>query len=843
MALTASDNDDTGQDGFDAEDNHVTGGDLPRGYAWFRLLPWLKGLAAAGALIATFSAIIGAGTTVDGGLGLTLGLFLVTSVVIFALFRGAFWPNALAAAEVPWVDAIDVLPEALFVTSRGGRLVYANSAYKTLLKGLGERRSITLARAFAKDRGLGPALYRLEISARRGAPVREDMEFTDMDGTKRRFIIEADAVGPTSRHVVWRLREWGRPMRSAITRGDRSFLETLPFPALRLDQDGVVVALNRDALGKFGGEMADLDARPASDLFAGADFSMWAQQPTNDLTMLAATAVPLKGGAGPMSLWRLNAGEDGDMLLCLAPATRNEGLSEEVAEAIERIMAQAPLGVAVLSPDGEVTRSNSAFARLAHDGARHGKPLADLLDASSQEILTELLDKAGNGSGTFPLPELAFPNPDAIPAEGDDRTHRAATVIVPLGDGGERLLYAIDVTDQKRLQTQFLQAQKMQTVGRLAGGIAHDFNNLLTAIIGFCDLLLVRHQVGDPSFADLNQIRENATRAANLTGQLLAFSRRQTLVPKVMSLTDFLSDTGSLLRRMMGEKVDLELTHARDLGNVKADESQLLQVMTNLAVNARDAMSDGGKLSIRTKNILADDVHALGHRIMPPQDYVLIEVADTGTGIPAEVRDQIFEPFFTTKSTGEGTGLGLSTVYGIVKQTGGFIFCDSEVGAGTTFRIYLPTNDGTVEKTDVRDVREAVDTTGQGTILLVEDEKPVRVFATRALTMRGYTVLEAEHGLEALEVIANYDGPPIDLVISDVVMPGLDGPGLVEKLRASRPDLKVVFISGYAEGDFRQKVADGEAEIHFLPKPFSLPQLTTKVREVLDAAEDEAEVA
>ncbi len=835
MALTASDPDRAPDDG--------AGDDIQRDFWWFRFMPWLKGFAVAAALVAAFLAVIATGATINGSFGLTLGLFLVTAVAIFAAMRGALWPNALAASDVPWTDALDVLPEALFVTSRGGRLVYANTAYKTLLKGLGERRSVTLARAFARDRGLGPALYRLEISARRGAAVREDLEFKDLEGTPRRFIIEADAVGASRRHVVWRVREWGRPMRSAITPGDRSFLETLPFPAMRLDQDGHVVALNRDAQKRFNVDGAEMEGRPASTLFAGADFTGWGQAPSDDLTMLAATAVPLTNSAGPVSLWRLKAGEDADMLLCLSPATLSEGLSEEVAEAVERIMAQAPLGVAVLSAEGAVTRSNSAFARLAHNKAQPGAKLSDLLDTSSRDVLTDLLDADGKEARSFPLPELAFPDPSAIPAEGDDKTHRAAAVIVPLGEGGERLLYAIDVTDQKRLQAQFLQAQKMQTVGRLAGGIAHDFNNLLTAIIGFCDLLLVRHQVGDPSFADLNQIRENATRAANLTGQLLAFSRRQTLVPKVMSLTDFLSDTGSLLRRMMGEKVELALNHARDLGNVKADESQLLQVITNLAVNARDAMAEGGTLTIRTKNVSPDDVRAMGHSFMPPRDYVLIEVADTGHGIPVEVRDQIFEPFFTTKGTGEGTGLGLSTVYGIVKQTGGFIFCDSEVGRGTTFRIYLPTHDGVVEKSDVRDLREAVDTTGQGTILLVEDEKPVRVFATRALTMRGYTVLEAEHGLEALDVIAAHKGPPIDLVISDVVMPGLDGPGLVEKLRATRPDLKVVFISGYAEGDFRQQVAEGETEIHFLPKPFSLPQLTTKVREVLDAGKDDAEVA
>jgi two-component system cell cycle sensor histidine kinase/response regulator CckA len=385
----------------------------------------------------------------------------------------------------------------------------------------------------------------------------------------------------------------------------------------------------------------------------------------------------------------------------------------------------------------------------------------------------------------------------------------------------------------------------MQTVGRLAGGIAHDFNNLLTAIIGFCDLLLQRHHVGDPSFADINQIRQNATRAANLTGQLLAFSRRQNLVPKVLNLTDLMSDTSSLLRRLLGEKIDYEFTYEHEDGRIKADEGQITQVLTNLVVNARDAIGETsengtGKVTVRTMRVGPDEVRALGHSFMPPGNYELIEVSDTGGGIPEEIRVQIFEPFFTTKATGEGTGLGLSTVYGIVKQTGGFVFVDSDLGVGTTFRIYLPSYEGDEKAASEEAVRDepASDTTGQGVVLLVEDETAVRAFASRALTMRGYTVLEAEDGEDALRVFADYDGP-IDLVVSDVVMPGLDGPGLVEQLRAGNPELKVVFMSGYAEDSFRKQLEESGGEVHFLPKPFSLPQLAGMVRKVM-GAEDEA---
>ncbi|MBM3617692.1 MAG: response regulator, partial [Alphaproteobacteria bacterium] len=401
----------------------------------------------------------------------------------------------------------------------------------------------------------------------------------------------------------------------------------------------------------------------------------------------------------------------------------------------------------------------------------------------------------------------------------------------------------VDTTEQKNLEMRFAHSQKMQAVGQLAGGVAHDFNNLLTAMIGFCDLLLLRHPAGDPSFADIMQIKQNANRAANLVRQLLAFSRRQTLQPKILDLTDVLVELSHLLRRLIGENIELSMSHGRDLGMVKVDQGQLEQVVINLAVNARDAMSRGGTLSVRTSNVLINDQNRPGRHMISPSaeesitngHYVLFEVIDTGCGIPRELIQQIFEPFFSTKEVGSGTGLGLSTVYGIVKQTGGFIYVSSAQNEGTTFSIYFPRyeQDSTV-RTEVTERAGAADLTGSGTILLVEDETPVRIFASRALTNKGYTVLEADSAETALEVIER-EGDRIQIIISDVIMPGMTGPEMVEKVIQKYPALKVIFISGYAEDAFLDVYGAEEREFNFLPKPFTLKQLASKVKEVIES--------
>jgi two-component system cell cycle sensor histidine kinase/response regulator CckA len=355
-------------------------------------------------------------------------------------------------------------------------------------------------------------------------------------------------------------------------------------------------------------------------------------------------------------------------------------------------------------------------------------------------------------------------------------------------------------------------------------------------MIGFCDLLLLRFRAGDPSFADIMQIKQNANRAANLVRQLLAFSRQQTLQTRILKITDILAELSHLLRRLIGEKIELRVVHGRDLGLVEVDQGQIEQVVINLAVNARDAMPNGGVLTIRTANATTTSPLRRAAEVMPPGSYILIEVSDTGFGIPRENLPRIFEPFFSTKEVGSGTGLGLATVYGIVKQTGGFIFIESEPGKGAQFAIYLPRHRGE-EAAPIRPAEagdEASDITVIATVLLVEDEDPVRLFSARALRNKGYRVVEAKSGEAALEIIEKGD-ERFDLVVTDVVMPRMDGPELAAKVRAHYPAMKVIFISGYTEESFRNRLLDaGETGVHFLPKPYGLKQLAAKVKDVIE---------
>ena len=396
----------------------------------------------------------------------------------------------------------------------------------------------------------------------------------------------------------------------------------------------------------------------------------------------------------------------------------------------------------------------------------------------------------------------------------------------------DRSLIAVlhDATELKTLEAQFVQSQKMQAIGQLAGGVAHDFNNLLTAISGHCDLLLLRHDKGDEDHADLVQINANANRAAGLVSQLLAFSRKQTLAPETLDLRETLSDMMHLLNRLVGEKVVLTLVHEPELRPMRADKRQLEQVLMNLVVNARDALPDGGEVRVETENVVLDSPMRRDRVEVPPGRYVGLRVIDRGTGISPDKLRKVFEPFYTTKRQGEGTGLGLSTAYGIVKQTGGYIFCDSAEGDGTTFSLLFPAHERVeaplVAKPAVQ-AKAPVAPRGTGTVLLVEDEAPVRAFAMRALMLRGYTVLEAESGEAALDLLSDAD-LHIDLFVTDVIMPGLDGPSWVRRALSDRPGTGVVFMSGYAEDALDD--ADEIANSVFLPKPFSLSELATTVQ-------------
>lgn len=496
----------------------------------------------------------------------------------------------------------------------------------------------------------------------------------------------------------------------------------------------------------------------------------------------------------------------------------------------------SPIAIVMLDAKGNVAECNHAFQALTQSSNVAGRPFFDLVATSRKEEAKALLEKAVGGQlpESTQIIELNLPNNAEI-----------ITSVYFSRVGNELVMHLIDVTEQKNLELRFSHSQKMQAVGQLAGGVAHDFNNLLTAMIGFCDLLLMRHPAGDQSFADIMQIKQNANRAANLVRQLLAFSRRQTLQPKVLDLTDVLAELSNLIRRLIGENIELKMVHGRDIGYVRADQGQLEQVLINLAVNARDAMTGGGTLTIRTSATTIDARHPLPKHLMAPAEedstipngnYTLVEVIDTGCGISKDILQKIFEPFFSTKEVGSGTGLGLSTVYGIIKQSGGYVYVASKPDEGTNFSLFFPVaqqseaESAAEEEAESTERAPSLDLTGKSTILLVEDETPVRIFAARALRNKGYTILEADCAETAIGLMEQH-GKDVEVIVTDVIMPGMNGPTMIDKVTETYPDVKVIFISGYAEDVFVNNYGT-ERSFNFLAKPFTLKQLASKIKEV-----------
>lgn len=512
---------------------------------------------------------------------------------------------------------------------------------------------------------------------------------------------------------------------------------------------------------------------------------------------------------------------------------------------INNFIEFSPIAILRLDEEGYILEANHCFDTLMQKSLAADQPikLETLIDPESRSSFSDSLRRFLAHEVVPPLSlVLRLPN-DGLVAVYTYFTMMCAGVGFP----PIPILHMIDQTEQKNLEMRFSHSQKMQAVGQLAGGVAHDFNNLLTAMIGFSDLLLMRHPAGDPSFADIMQIKQNANRAANLVRQLLAFSRRQTLQPKTIDLTEVLAELSNLIRRLIGENIQMTMSHGRDLGMVKADQGQLEQVIINLAVNARDAMKNGGTLTISTRNVRVDSPDALDPKLIAPTeddiiaagDYVLVEVTDTGSGIPLEIIKNVFEPFFSTKEIGSGTGLGLSTCYGIIKQSGGYIFVKTELNVGTSFYLYFKHYEAEAVQAsapEAHDDRSTSDLTGRATIMLVEDETPVRIFAARALRNKGYEVLEADSGENALDVFAEHTGV-IDMIVSDVMMPGINGTKMLTTLLADFPErmkpIKVIFISGYAEDAFADTFG-ADHQFNFLPKPFTLKQLAGKVKDVLD---------
>jgi len=521
-------------------------------------------------------------------------------------------------------------------------------------------------------------------------------------------------------------------------------------------------------------------------------------------------------------------GMTGTVLDITARKQAEEAL-RQANDRLETLIASAPLAIYSTDAAGAVQTWNPAAARLFGWTASEvvGRPLPTVPEENGAQC-TGLRRRVMGGESLNGV-EVVRRKKDGTPVT-------ASLSAAPLRDAEGRVTGILtliqDVTDVKRLEQQFFQAQKMEAVGRLAGGVAHDFNNLLTAILGSTDLLLESLPADHPGREEAVETRKAALRAADLTRQLLAFSRQQVLAPRVLDLNEVVANMDRMLQRLIGEDVELRTVLARDLGAVRADPGQLEQVIVNLAVNARDAMPHGGSLTIETANVALAEAYMAAHSVVEPGSYVLLAVSDTGSGMDAAVQARVFEPFFTTKPKGQGTGLGLATVYGIVKQSGGYIWLYSELGRGTTFKVYLPRIDAPVESTRPAPVIPA-SLRGSEAILLVEDQEEVRKLVRRMLEGRGYRVLVAASGHEALR-LAEQQAGAIHLLVTDVVMPGMSGREVALLLAPTHPTMKVLYLSGYTdESVVRHGIL--EPGVAFLQKPFTAETLARKVREVLDS--------
>jgi two-component system, cell cycle sensor histidine kinase and response regulator CckA len=822
-------------------------------------------LLVAGAIVAVAVALttIGRAQAQPYILGLLALLAMVGLFNIFAFAAGII-RFADRSTDDPVVRRIaDLAYDGIAVTDPNGHVAYFNSAYLALTGATSPQDVRPVERVFVGNPDVSEAVFRLLKAAREGKRQQEEVRLAGADGAHGRWLrMRVRPLGQSKReakYAVWSIADITRDrerqedvfqeLQHAI-----EYLDHAPCGFFSVNAAGEIAYVNATLANWLDYDLAEIGSGglKLADIVSGdgaALLTSVAPSPGEVTTEVFDIDLRMRTGKTmPARLYhKLAFGADGlpgaSRTLVISRARDERADPQRAAEVrFMRFFDHTPMAIATVDRSGAIVRANARFAKLSQglgaDGAG-GKSIFSTVNARDRNLLVAAINQAAQGQGDIAPVEVML----------DGAKERWGQFFVTAVEDDEReaeaaIVYVLETTERRALENQINQSQKMDMVGQLAGGIAHDFNNVLSAIMMANDFLLNAHKPTDPSFQDIMQIKQNATRAATLVRQLLAFSRRQTLRPQVLDLGDALSDLTMLLRRLIGEKVKLDLVHGRDLWPVKVDVSQFEQVIVNLAVNARDAMPDGGKLTVRTANVTAEEATQLAYKGMPAAEYVGIDIIDTGTGIPPEIIEKIFEPFFSTKEVGKGTGLGLSTVYGIVKQTGGFVYVDSESGKGSSFRIFLPRHHPEQEvapatengapKEVVPETEPRTDLTGQGTILLVEDEEGLRSLNARGLRSRGYSVIEASNGieaLEALEALQEKDGT-VDLVVSDVVMPEMDGPTLLKTMRGKNPDLKIIFVSGYAEDAFEKSLPEKE-QFAFLPKPFTLAQLVAAVKKTM----------
>ncbi len=776
-------------------------------------------------------------------------LVLVGAIFVFSRMPAKAEEDGFAAPD--WsvtVAAIEQPGLAIAITDRANRLACANALYAEWFGAKHAPPSLPIDRA-----GLEELSLAARVAWRDGHGAVDKLLASD---GKNVWKAVAERAGRGDDYLVWRFEllraeDITASVAARLSGPFGSLLSRAGIEAALVGPNGIIRAANQGFADRASGD--------GSATMAGQDYVAQLRIDDRDQIFFARDTrraspqtliqVPLtdpnnrhEAGSDGENI-PVKQVEDGSSLMLLIDGGVGlggnlEGAGQAATPQLEALLGALPLGLAMTDRDGRFLFANSAFLR-AIDLEDKGLPQfpSDLVVREDKAALSDAVRRFGRGPGSNG--DMAV----RLLSQPEEPVSLGLAGVRGLGEAAV-LLSLADSTEETRLKRQIAQATKMQAVGQLAGGVAHDFNNVLTAIIGYCDLMLLRHTPGDSDYDDIQQIRANSNRAASLTRQLLAFSRQQTLRPEVVQLPDIVSEVSQLLKRLVGEKITFTIRHDRDLGPVRADPQQLEQVIVNLAVNARDAINahgDGtGKLTLSTRRVSAGDVRKAGSDIIPVADYTVMVVQDSGGGIPAELLGKIFEPFFTTKEQGKGTGLGLSTVYGIVKQSGGFIFADNIKGLsgrsdGARFTIYLPVHHGEVLETAKQIVhQQASKWSGGGRLLLVEDEAMVRAVAERALTRAGYVVTVASDGEEGLAEIAK--GGEFDLIVSDVVMPGMDGPTMAREIRKAKPDLPVLFMSGYAEEQLRRDI--DVDNMHFIPKPFSVQQIGDKVGSILGRSDE-----
>ncbi|EFL90407.1 sensor kinase [Ahrensia sp. R2A130] len=825
-----------------------------------------------------------------------LGLLAMVGVFfVFSLAIGWVHLSSRTRGDTFAKSFLDGLSHGAVVIDWNGRIVYANHSYGDMTGATKASDVATVERVFAHSDEASEIVYRMNQKVRAGETVTEEFrmirDIRDRDASGEAFaprwyrltVRPQDHEDHKRPLLVWEISDvtQERARQESVFQELQhaiDYLDHAPAGFFSAGADGGIVYLNATLADWLGIDLAQFKpgSISVSELILGDGAALLGSlevEPGESGTSVVDLDLARSNGQSlPVRLYHKvpysQDGAPGATRTLVLNRSAGEGISEELRAAevrFTRFFNNTPIAIASFAEDGSMVQSNAPFQRLfapvlaaAKRHRKDGITIDQLCGENERDALLLAMQAANDGKGEIAHVDSTLPSVVSN-LTGEEASVRYLLSAVADGEASDdatgtkserAILYAIDMTEQKELERQMAQTQKMTAVGQLAGGIAHDFNNVLTAIIGFSDLLLANHRPSDPSFPDIMQIKQNANRAAVLVRQLLAFSRRQTLRPQTLSVPDVLSDLRLLLERLVGDKIKLDMKHGRDLWNLKADIGQFEQVVVNLCVNARDAINDtpqghaggGGAVTVSTRNMLAEEVKpGVFHKELPAADYVVIEVSDTGTGMSPEVMQKIFDPFFSTKDVGKGTGLGLSTVYGIIKQSGGYIFPESEVGQGTTFAIYLPRHETTaaeaqeaIEEAKSKKDEGKRDLAGRATIVFVEDEDSVRAVGCRTLQARGYTVHEAENGVEALELLEEY-GDEVTLVVSDVVMPEMDGPTLLSEVRKLGNSVPFIFASGYAEDAFEKNLPESEhGKFGFIPKPYSLKQLATAVKEQLD---------